>query len=154
FLLLPAGLMFETLALLYRIVLFGVSRSDLLAVDAAFEDLHRTRVLGRKLSQRDKFLRRMRDEGGVDERRLDQLFENGLSNFEIDIFFPDLRTQLHGEFAAAGGREVEPIGTGAFAHDVLIFDTTPRRSEVDRFGHVTFRVLMFDHKSPQDFLRN
>src|SRR5262249_2016374 len=46
-LLLTASLMFKAFALLNRIILLGISRRDFLAIDAAFENLNRRRVLGR-----------------------------------------------------------------------------------------------------------
>ena len=48
-----AGLVFQTFALLDGIVLLGVGGRDFLAVDAALEDLHRRRVFGRELRQRN-----------------------------------------------------------------------------------------------------
>ena len=54
-LLLLADLIFEHLALDDRVVLFGVCRGYLLAVDAEFEDVDRGVVALSNLSQRAKF---------------------------------------------------------------------------------------------------
>src|SRR5436190_19510981 len=61
-LLLAAGLVFEALALLERIVLFGVGGCDFLTVDATFKHFHCSWVLGRKLRQRNELFGRVRDE--------------------------------------------------------------------------------------------
>ena len=46
FLLFSAGLVLESLALLDRIILLGISRRDLLAIDAAFENFDSRRIVG------------------------------------------------------------------------------------------------------------
>ena len=51
-LLLAAGLMLQRGALLNGIVLLGVAGGNLLAVDAALEDLDGRRIVGRKLGER------------------------------------------------------------------------------------------------------
>ena len=77
-LLLTAGLMFQRGALLNGIVLLGVAGRNLLAVDAALEDFDGRRVVGRKLGERHEFLRQMRDEGRIDQRRLDEFSNTAL----------------------------------------------------------------------------
>ena len=42
----------------------------------------------------------MRDEHRINQRRLDQLLEHGLRDFEVLVFLPDLRAQFNGAFAA------------------------------------------------------
>ena len=51
-LLLSAGLMFEALALLNRVVLLGVAGRNFLTVDAALEDFDGRRVVRRKFGER------------------------------------------------------------------------------------------------------
>jgi len=75
-LLLAAGLMFEAFALLDGIVLFGVGGRDFLAVDAALEDFDGRQVVGRKFGERHEFLGQVRDERGLNQRRLDQFFKH------------------------------------------------------------------------------
>jgi len=50
-LLFAAGLMLEALALLDRVVLLGIGRGNLLAIDAALEDFDRGRVVGESLAR-------------------------------------------------------------------------------------------------------
>src|ERR1700733_4517126 len=59
-LLLAAGLMFETFALLNRIILFRVARRNFLSVDAALEDFNGRRVVGRKFGERHEFFWQVR----------------------------------------------------------------------------------------------
>ena len=80
FLLFAAGLMFQRGALGDGIVLLGVTRRNFLAVDAALEDLDGRRVVGRKLGGRHEFLGQMRDERGLNERRLDHFFNINYCN--------------------------------------------------------------------------
>ena len=80
FLLLAAGLMFQRGALRDGIVLLGVAGRNFLAVDAALEDLDGRRVVGGKFGERHEFLGQMRDEHGLDERRLDQFFKHRASD--------------------------------------------------------------------------
>ena len=65
-LLLAAGLVLQRVALRDGIVLLGVAGRNLLPVDAALEDFHRGRVVGRELGQRHEFLRQMRDERRIE----------------------------------------------------------------------------------------
>ena len=78
FLLFATGLMFERCPLGNRIVLLGVAGGNFLAVDAALEDFDGRRVVGRKLGERHEFLRQMRDEGRIDQRRLDEFSNTAL----------------------------------------------------------------------------
>jgi hypothetical protein len=71
-LLLAAGLMFQRVRCMDGIVLLGVAGGNFLAVDAALEDFDGRRVVGRKLGERHEFLGQVRDEGRVDQRRLDE----------------------------------------------------------------------------------
>ena len=102
-LLLAAGLMFQRGALRDGIVLLGVAGRNLLAVDAALEDFDGRRVVGRKLGERHEFLRQMRDERGLDERRLDQFFEHRAGDFVIHVFLADLRAEIVRTLAALTG---------------------------------------------------
>ncbi len=74
-LLFASGLLFQRGALRDGIVLLGVAGRNFLTVDAALEDFDGRRVVGRKLGKRHEFLRQMRDEGRVDQRRLDEFFK-------------------------------------------------------------------------------
>ena len=102
-LLLAAGLMLQPLALLNRIVLLGVSGRNFLAVDATLENLDGRRFFGRQFGQRHQFLRQVRDERGLDERRLDQFFEHGAGDFKILVFLADFRAEIVRALAAFGG---------------------------------------------------
>ena len=82
-LLLLADLIFEHLALDDRVVLFGVCRGNFLAVDAEFEDVDRAVVVVSDLGQWAKFTLDVRDEGRLDERWLDQLLKDIVSDFVI-----------------------------------------------------------------------
>ncbi len=83
FLLLAAGLMFQCGALLDRVVLLGVAGRNFLTVDAALEDFNRGRVVGRQFGERHELLRQMRDERGLNQRRLDQFFKHRAGDFKI-----------------------------------------------------------------------
>src|SRR5438445_1075676 len=82
-LLFAAGLVFEAFALFDRIVLLGIGRRDFLAVYAALENFHGRRVVRRNFGQRDELLRQMRNESGLTQRRLDQLFKDSAGDFKI-----------------------------------------------------------------------
>ena len=82
-LLIFADLIFEHLALNDWVVLFGICRGNFLAVDAEFEDVDRAVVVLSDLGQWAKFTRDVRDEGRLDERWLDQLFKDIVSDFVI-----------------------------------------------------------------------
>ena len=75
-LLVLADLLLEHFALHERVVLLGVGRGHFHAADDAFEDVDQARVLGVELGQRAEFLGQVRDEGRLDERRLDLLAED------------------------------------------------------------------------------
>ena len=107
------------------IVLLGVAGRNFLAVDAALEDFDGRRVVGRKLGERHEFLGQMRDERGLDERRLDQFFKHRAGDFIIHIFLADFRAEIVCTLAAFGGRNVEPICPGFFADEVLVFGASP-----------------------------
>ena len=74
----PATAGFQRGALRDGIVLLGVAGRNLLAVDAALENLDGGRVIGRELGERHEFLRQMRDEGRIDQRRLDEFSNTAL----------------------------------------------------------------------------
>ncbi len=74
-LLLAAGLMLQAFALFNWVVLLGVGGRNLLSVDAALEDFDGRRVIRRKFGERHEFLRRMRDERRLNQRRLGQFFK-------------------------------------------------------------------------------
>src|SRR4051794_21728619 len=99
-LLFASGLMFEAIALLGWGILFAVSGGDLLAVDAALENLDGARIIGRELGQRNELLRQMRNESRLNEGRFDQLLKDRAGDFEIFVFFADLGAELDGTFAA------------------------------------------------------
>ena len=82
-LLLLADLIFEHLALDDRIVLFGVCGGNFLAVDAEFEDVDRAVVALSNLSLWAKLAWDVRDEGRLNERRFDQLFEDVVSDLVV-----------------------------------------------------------------------
>ena len=81
--LLFTDLIFEHLALDDRVVLLGVCRGNFLAVDAEFEDVDRAVVVFSDLGQWAKFARDVRDEGRLDERWLDQLFKDIVSDLVV-----------------------------------------------------------------------
>ena len=89
-LLFAAGLVFEAFALFDGIVLLGIGRRDFLAVNAALENFHGRRVVGRNFGQRDEFLRQVRNESGLNQRRLDQLFKDSAGDFKIFVTGPVL----------------------------------------------------------------
>ena len=68
-LLFAAGLVLQRVALRDGIILLGVAGRNLLTVDAALENFDGRWVVGRKLEERHEFLRQMRDEGRLNERR-------------------------------------------------------------------------------------
>ena len=82
-LLLLPDLIFEHLALNDRVVLLGVCRGNFLAVDAEFKDVDRAVVIFSDLGQWAKFAWDVRDEGRLDERRLNQLFEDIISDLVV-----------------------------------------------------------------------
>ena len=82
-LLLLANLIFKHLALDDRVVLLGVCGGYLLTVDAEFKDVDRGVVALSNLSQWAKFAWNVRDEGRLNERRLDQLFEDVVSDLIV-----------------------------------------------------------------------
>ncbi len=88
-LLLAAGRVLQRVALLDGIVLLGVAGRDLLPVDAALEDFHRGRVVGRELGQRHEFLRQMRDERRLNQCRLDEFLESGIGSLEVLMNLPN-----------------------------------------------------------------
>ena len=83
FLLFLACLIVQALTLLYGVVLLGVGRCNFLAVNAEFEDVDRAVVVFSDLGQWAKFARDVRDEGRLDERWLDQLFEDIVSDLVV-----------------------------------------------------------------------
>src|SRR5690606_21576290 len=84
------------LALYKRIVLLGVSRCDLLPVDAELENVQRRGIVLGDLGQRTKLLGQVRHKSRLDESRLDQLFENIACDLEI----LQIRIYLKTEFFA------------------------------------------------------
>ena len=85
------------------IVLLGVAGRNFLAVDAALEDFDGRRVVGRKLGERHEFLGQMRDERGLNQRRLDEFFEHRAGDFKILKFLADFRAHVVRALAAFGG---------------------------------------------------
>src|ERR1043165_4564105 len=83
FLLLAASLMLQRRPLRDRVVLLGVTGRNLLAINAALEDLDGSRVVGRQLGERHKFLWQMRDKGWLNQRGLDELLEHRTGDFEV-----------------------------------------------------------------------
>ncbi len=146
--------MLQAFALLDGIVLLGISRSDLLAVDAAFEDLNGGWVFRRELRQWDQLLRSVGDESGVDESRFDELFKDGLGDFKVFILFADFCAKFDGSLAPLLRCDFEPIGSGPVADDVLVLNSTPRRSEIDGFEHLALGIFVLDDQCAQNLLSN
>ena len=69
-------LRFKHFALHQRIILLGVSGGDFLAVDAQLKDINRGRIVLCNLSQRAQFAWDVRDEGRLNQGRLDQFFKD------------------------------------------------------------------------------
>src|ERR1051326_943338 len=153
-LLFAPGLMLQALALLDGIVLFAVSRSDLLAVDTTFKYVDGGGVIGSELGQRDEFLGGMCNKGGVDHSWLDQLLKNRLRDFEIDIIGAQLRTEFQRTLPALASLESKPIGACSLADNVFVFDALPGRRQVDRFDYLALGVLVLNKQRPQHFAGN
>ena len=68
----------------------------------------------------------MRDERGLDERRLNQLFKHRAGDFKVFVFLADFRAHVVRALAAFGGRNVEPIRSGFFADEGFVFRAFPR----------------------------
>ena len=155
FLLLFAGLEFEHRALRNRVVLLGIRGSDFLPVDAELENVDDAWVFFVDFRKRAKFLHDVRDEGRLDQIRLDELAVNFVRNF---IIFPVFARIRHHEvfvfeiFAASLGFRLglganfvrhaaafgdffrlgkfKPVGaTGAFPHEVFVIGNAPFAAE-------------------------
>ena len=134
FLFFASGLMFEAVALLDRIILFSIGGGDFLAVDTAFKDFDRFRIVRGKLGQRNELLGSMGDEGRVEQSWFDEFFEHGLTHFEILVFFGNFGTEAKGTLAAGFRCDFEPVGAGPFPEQIFIANSTPGRGQIDRFG--------------------
>ena len=76
----------------------------------------------------------MHDERRLNQRRLDELLEDGAGDFEVFVFLANLRAEIVRALAAFGGRDVEPVGPGFLADEVFVAGALPRRSEINSFG--------------------
>src|SRR4051812_50124619 len=81
-LLLAAGLMFEALALLDRIVLLRIGGGNFLAVNSALKKIDRGRILGGELGQRHPLFWGVGEKGGGKKNLVDERFEESARHFE------------------------------------------------------------------------
>jgi hypothetical protein len=84
---------------------------DFLAVDAALEDLDGRRVVGRKLGERHEFLGQMRDERGLDQRRLVQFFKHRTGGKNFRRVFNETHKQTIARNDKGFKRVIVPVST-------------------------------------------
>ena len=87
----------------------------------------------------------MGHKGGLNERGLDKLFEDGVGDLKVLLVRIGLDFQIIiGARAALIGRELEPIITGFFANQILVLRASPVGGEVDGLSDVALRIFLLD----------
>ena len=117
FLLFSTGLVFKTLALFNRVVLFGVTGRNFLPVDATFKNFDAAWVVRRKFCQRHKFFGQVRHENWVEiiYGRFNQFFKHRAGDFKVLVFLAYFRVEIMRTLTAFGRRNVEPVCASFFA---------------------------------------
>jgi hypothetical protein len=82
----------------------------------------------------------MRDERRLNQRRLDELLEDGAGDLEVFVVVANLRAEIVSALATFGGRDVEPVGPGLFVDEVFVAGAFPSR-QVNGLGNLAFGVL-------------